>query len=139
MRFHGSLTPAVLSACVVTFALPVQAVSFQVGHRPEIGNIDAPKTAKAGQPVKMTISAKKEGGSGCGMVVRFGDGEEQQFKVNRDNVKFPLTVEHAYKKNGKYTIRAIGREITTNKECKGSATAAIQVGEPKAAAKGAKP
>lgn len=139
MRFHGSLALAVLSAVGIAFALPVQAVSFQVGHRPEIGTIDTPKTAKAGQPVKMTITSKKEGGSGCGMLVRFGDGEEQQFKINRDNVKFPLTIEHAYKKNGKYTIRAIGREITTNKECKGSATGAIQVGEPKAAAKGAKP
>lgn len=139
MRFHENLTPAVVCAVGVAFALPVQAVSFQVGHRPEIGNIDAPKTAKAGQPVRMTINSKKEGGSGCGMVVRFGDGEEQQFKINRDHVKFPLTIEHAYKKNGKYTIRAIGREVTTNKECKGSATAAIQVGEPRAAAKGAKP
>lgn len=139
MRFGGSLTLAVLCAVGATFALPVQGVSFQVGHRPEIGGIDAPKTARAGQPVKMTISAKKEGGSGCGLVVRFGDGEEQQFKINHDNVKLPLTVEHAYKKNGKYTVRAIGREITTNKECKGSASAAIQVGEPKASVKGAKP
>ena len=139
MRFHGSLAVAVLCAAGAIHATPVQGVAFQVGHRPEIAKIDAPKTAKAGQPVKITVSAKKEGGSGCGLVVRFGDGEEQQFKINHDNVKLPLTVEHAYKKNGKYTVRAIGREITTNKECKGSASAAIQVGEPKPPVKGAKP
>ena len=139
MRFHGSLSLAIVCAAGATFAPPVQGLAFQVGHRPEIAKIDAPKTAKTGQPVKMTISAKKEGGSGCGLVVRFGDGEEQQFKINHENVKLPLTVEHAYRKNGKYTVRAIGREITTNKECKGSASAAIQVGEPKAGAKGSKP
>jgi len=135
MRFASKLVPVALCALGAGFAKPVEAVSFQVGHRPEIGSIDAPKTAKPGQPIRLTVSAKKEGGSGCGLVLRFGDGAEQQFKVNRDDVKFPLTVEHVYKKNGRYTVRASGREITTNKECKGSASAVIQVGQPKPAAK----
>jgi len=135
MRFASRLVPFTLCALGASFAIPVEAVSFQVGHRPEIGTIDAPRTAKPGQAIRITVSAKKEGGSGCGMVLRFGDGAEQQFKINRDNVTFPVTVEHVYRKNGRYTVRASGREITTNKECKGSASAVIRVGEPKPAAK----
>jgi hypothetical protein len=66
------------------------------------------------------------------MIVTFGDGsEDKQFKMNQDGVKFPLVVEHVYKKAGKYTVKVRGKEITTNKECKGSASATIQVGTPK--------
>jgi hypothetical protein len=72
------------------------------------------------------------GGAGCGMIVTFGDGsEDKQFKMNQDGVKFPMVIEHVYKKAGKYAVKARGKEITTNKECKGSASATIQVGEPK--------
>ena len=116
-------------------AVPVLAVGLQMGHRPEIGAVAAPKTAKAGETVKITISAKAEGSSGCGLLVKFGDGSDQQLKMNRDEAKFPVTLEHTYKKNGKYTVSASGKEITTNKACKGSASAVIQVGTPAAAKK----
>jgi hypothetical protein len=116
----------------VTLAAPVHALTYQLGHRPEIGKIDAPKTIKPGEAAKIRIEAKGEGGAGCGMIVSFGDGsEDRQFKMNSDAGKFPLAVEHVYKKAGKYTLKARGKEITTNKECKGSASATIQVSEPK--------
>ncbi len=118
---------ASICACA---ALPVLAVGLQMGHRPEIGAIDAPKTVKAGETVKITIAAKKEGGSGCGLLVKFGDGTDKQMKINRDEAKFPVTIEHAYKKDGKYTVSASGKEITTNKACKGGSSAVIQVGAP---------
>ena len=136
MRNLSSFLLASLSAAA---ALPALAVGLQMGHRPEIGAIQAPKTAKAGETVKITVSAKNEGGSGCGLLVKFGDGADQQMKMNRDEAKFPVTIEHAYKKDGKYTVSASGKEITTNKACKGSASAVIQVGAPKKAATGAKP
>ena len=121
-----------LSLLGMTLAAPVHAQAFQLGHRPEIGGINAPKTLKPGEAAQIRIDAKKEGGSGCGMVVSFGDGSEaKQVKVNSDGVKFPLTVEHSYKKAGKYNVQVRGKEITTNKECKGSASTTIQVGEPK--------
>jgi len=127
------LTLTLLAALGVTLAAPLHALTYQVGHRPEIGRVDAPKTIKPGDAVRILIEAKKEGGSGCGMLVTFGDGsEDKQFKMNQDGVKFPLVVEHVYKKAGKYTVKARGKEITTNKECKGSASATVQVGEPKA-------
>jgi hypothetical protein len=116
----------------VTLAAPVHALTYQMGHRPEIGAISAPKTIKPGEAVKIQIDAKGEGGAGCGMVVRFGDGTEaKQFKMNSDAGKFPLVVEHTYQKPGKYTVQAQGKTITTNKECKGSASATIQVSDPK--------
>jgi hypothetical protein len=118
-------------------ALPALAVGLQMGHRPEIGGVDVPKTAKAGETVKITVKAKNDGSASCGLLVKFGDGSDQQMKMNTDGAKFPVTFEHAYKKNGKYTVSASGKEITTHKACKDSASAVIQVGAPakKAAAK----
>jgi hypothetical protein len=127
-----AFTVVALSALGGILAFPANALTYQVGHRPEIGRVDAPKTIKPGDAARIVIEAKKEGGSGCGMLVTFGDGsEDKQFKMNQDGVKFPLVVEHVYKKAGKYTVKARGKEITTNKECKGSASATVQVGEPK--------
>jgi len=121
-----------LSLLGMTLTAPVHGQAFQLGHRPEIGAINAPKTLKPGETAQIRIDAKKEGNSGCGMVVNFGDGSEaRQFKMNSDGVKFPLAVEHTYKKAGKYTVQVRGKEITTNKECKGSASATIQVSDPK--------
>jgi PKD domain len=119
----------------LSVAFPALAVGLQMGHRPEIGAIDAPKKVKAGEPVKITITTKKDGDSGCGLLVKFGDGADRQMKINRDEGKFPVTLEHVYKKDGNYQVTANGKEITTNKGCKGSATAMIQVGEPAKPAK----
>jgi hypothetical protein len=107
---------------------PALAVGLQLGHRPEIGAVEAPKTVKAGQAVKITVTAKNDGSAGCGLLVKWGDGTDQQMKMNRDEAKFPLTLEHTYKKNGRYTVNASGKEITTNKACKGTASAVVQVG-----------
>lgn len=127
-----SLTLISLSLLGVTLSAAVYGQAFQLGHRPEIGAINAPKTLKPGEAAQVRIDAKKEGNSGCGMVVNFGDGSEvRQFKMNSDGVKFPLTVEHTYKKAGKYTVQVQGKQITTNKECKGSASTTIQVSDPK--------
>ena len=139
MRTRCRLYSLLFAAAGAALALPAMAVGLQLGHRPEIGAIEAPKAVKAGETVKLTVTARKEGSSGCGLVVNFGDGTDRQIKINRDEEKFPVTVEHAYKKNGRYTVSAKGREITTNKACKGSASAVIQVGAPKKAATGAKP
>jgi hypothetical protein len=133
MRNPTSSATAAILGLAALLPLPASAVPFQIGHRPEIGNVQAPKTARAGQAIPITVSAKNDGSAGCGMVVNFGDGTDRQFKINGDDGKLPVTMEHTYKKDGKYTVRASGRQITTNKECKGSATAAIQVGEVKPA------
>jgi len=127
-----------LGIAILIVSSSAMAVPFQVGHRPEIGAVDAPKVVKAGQSVPITVTAKKEGGAGCGLVVDFGDGSDRQLKINGDDGKLPVTVAHTYAKDGQYTVRVKGRVITTNKECKGSASAVIRVGEPKPVKKAAK-
>ena len=122
-----------------TLAIPALAVGLQFGHRPEIGAVEAPKTAKAGETVKLVVKAKKDGDSGCGLLVKFGDGSDHQMKINRGDATFPVTLEHAYKKNGKYTVSASGKEITTHKSCRGTASTVIQVGAPAKAKAPAKP
>ena len=119
-----------MTSLSAALAFPALAVGLQMGHRPEIGAVAAPKTAKTGETVKITVNAKNDGSAGCGLLVKFGDGTDQQMKMNRDEAKFPVTLEHTYKKNGKYTVSASGKEITTNKACKGSSSAVIQVGAP---------
>lgn len=138
MRLPFRIGTLFMAAAGMAVAGSASAVGLQMGHRPEIGAVQAPAAAKAGETVKITVTAKKEGGSGCGLLIRFGDGTDQQLKINRDEAKFPVTVEHAWKKDGKYTVTASGREITTNKACKGSASAAVQVGTPKKPAKARK-
>ena len=134
------LKRSILWPLATSFGLPATAlaVGLQFGHRPEIGAIDAPKSVKPGDAVKLTISAKKEGSSSCGLIVKFGDGSEEQFKVNHDAVKFPLAVEHTYKKAGRYTVSASGKDITTHKACKGSASSIVQGGAVKKPAAKAK-
>ena len=109
MRNPPRLSSTLLLAAGMAFAVPAMAIGLQMGHRPEIGGIDAPKSAKAGETVKITVNAKNDGSSGCGLLVKFGDGADRQMKMNRDEAKFPVTVEHAYKKNGKYTVTASGK------------------------------
>ncbi|HTN28230.1 MAG TPA: hypothetical protein VL180_10625 [Burkholderiales bacterium] len=126
-----TLAGLLVSTLAVCATFPAQALTYQIGHRPEIGRVDAPKTIKTGEAARILIESKGEGGAGCGMIVSFGDGsEDKHFKMNQDGVKFPMAVEHVYKKAGKYTVKARGTLITTNKECKGSASATIQVGNP---------
>src|SRR5258706_15533408 len=85
MRNLSRILFASLGASV---AVPVLAVGLQIGHRPEIGGIAAPKTVKPGEIVKITVSAKNDGSSGCGLLVNFGDGTDRQMKMNRGEATF---------------------------------------------------
>ena len=60
-----------------------------------------PNPAKAGQEVKITISAEGEAPSLCGMVVHFDDGSEsRQIKIDGKDGKFPATIAKTYAKAG---------------------------------------
>jgi hypothetical protein len=137
MRLPFRVSCLVLAAGGMALAASASAIGLQMGHRPEIGAVQVPASAKAGEAVKITVTAKNDGSSGCGLLIKFGDGTDQRMKINRDEAKFPVTVEHAWKKDGRYTVTASGTEITTNKACKGGASAALQVGEPPKAKKSA--
>lgn len=129
---------AVLIACSVASSVSY-AVSLPAFDLPEIGGIDLPSTAIAGDSVRMTIKATKDGTSACGLSIDFGDGTNQQFKVNVENTKMPISVDHAYKKPGKYTVKASGKKITTHHSCKGNSSAIITVSAPKKSGKASKP
>ena len=139
MRFANlSRSPALLMVCAMV-STPALAVTLPAFDLPQIGSIDMPGTAKAGETVKLTVKAAKEGTSACGLLVKFGDGSDQQIKINVDNAKLPVSIEHVYTKAGKYTVQASGRKITTHHSCKGNASAIVQVTPVKPPAKAAAP
>jgi hypothetical protein len=78
-----------------------------------------PASPKAGQEVKITIGADGEAPTFCGLVVRFDDGSESQFKIDSKENKLPLTFVKVFAKAGTYAVKAEGRKITTHLPCLG--------------------
>jgi hypothetical protein len=94
-----------------------------------------PSPARAGQEVKITISAAGEAPAFCGMVVHFDDGSESRnIKVDGKETKFPVTIAKTYAKPGSYSIKAEGKKITTHLSCVGTATTKLVVAADPAAA-----
>ena len=94
-----------------------------------------PSPARAGQEVKITISADGEAPGFCGMVVHFDDGSESRdVKIDGKEVKFPVTISKTYAKAGTYSITADGKKVTTQFPCQGKATTKLVVEAPTAAA-----
>jgi hypothetical protein len=127
MRLTNFVQASIVIISCVVISMPALAVTLPAFDLPQIGSIDLPKTAIVGETVRVTVKAAKDGTSTCGMALDFGDGGNQQFKINADGAKLPVSVEHVYKKAGKYTVQAKGRKITTHHSCKDSASAAIEI------------
>lgn len=95
-----------------------------------------PNPARAGQEVKITISAEGEAPTFCGMVVHFDDGSEsRQVKIDGKENKFPVTISKTYAKAGTYNVTADGRKITSHLPCTGKTTTKLVVEAAPAAAK----
>ncbi len=94
-----------------------------------------PSPARAGQEVKVTISAEGEAPAFCGMVVHFDDGESRNIKIDSNEAKFPVTIAKTYAKAGTYSIKAEGKKITTHFPCMGAASVLLTVEAAAAAAK----
>ena len=95
-----------------------------------------PSPARAGQEVKITISADGEAPGFCGMVVHFDDGSESRnIKIDSKEAKFPVVISKTYAKAGSYSIKAEGKKITTHFPCVGSASVKLAVEADPAAAK----
>jgi PKD domain-containing protein len=127
MRLTNVVQASVAIICYAAFTIPASAITLPAFDLPQIGSIEMPGTAQAGETVHVTVKAAKDGTSACGLVLDFGDGSNQQFKINADGVKLPVSAEHVYKKAGKYTVQAKGRKITTHHSCKESASAGILI------------
>ena len=106
----------------------------------ESGGIGAikvePSPVRAGQEVRITISAEGGAPEFCGMEVNFGDGsEKRKVKIGSGHQKFPVTLTKTFNKPGTYTIKADGQKITTHLKCAGKATTQLVVEAAPAAAK----
>jgi hypothetical protein len=113
------------------------ASTFAFAQQSGIGSVKAdPNPVRAGQEVKITISAEGEAPAFCGMVVHFDDGSEsRQVKIDGKEGKFPVTIAKTFAKAGTYSIKAEGKKITSHFPCVGTATAKLVVEADPAAAK----
>jgi hypothetical protein len=62
-----------------------------------------PASASPGQPVTITAQFDISKGLNCNVRVRFGDGAQQDFKVNQEK-DAAMVLKHAYGKPGTYTV-----------------------------------
>jgi hypothetical protein len=134
MTKHLNLT----AIAAVSLGLSSLALAQQGG----IGTIKIePSPAKAGQEVKITVSAEGEVPTFCGMVVSFGDGSEpRNIKIASNESKFPVVIAKTFAGPGTYSVRAEGKKVTTHFPCNGKTEAKLTVEAlPASAAPPAKP
>ena len=86
-----------------------------------------PQSVDIGQEVVITVDAGQNPPLYCGLVVIFGDGSDEQIKIDSNAAKFPVRLTRAYKSAGNFTIRAEGRKITTHMPCVGKEEARLTV------------
>ena len=114
------------------------ASTLALAQQGSIGAIKVePSPARAGQKVKITISAEGDAPTFCRMEVNFGDGSaKRKVKIGSDNNKFPVTLTKTYDKPGTYTVKADGQKITTHLKCPGKTTTQLVVEAPRGAPQG---
>ena len=61
-------------------------------------------TIKAGEKVTLTAQLDVLNGTNCGLRVHWGDGAQQDFKINQAK-DVPLVASHAYAKAGSYKVK----------------------------------
>jgi len=113
------------------------ASALAFAQQGSIGSVKVePNPARAGQEVKITITAEGEAPTFCGMVVHFDDGSESRnVKIDGKENKFPVGIAKTYAKAGSYSLKVEGKKITSHFPCVGTATAKLVV---EAASEGAK-
>jgi hypothetical protein len=101
-----------------------------------------PATARVGQPVTLTAQFDISKGLNCNVRVRFGDGVQDDFKVNQEK-DATMVMTHVYQKPGDYTVDVEPRRALPLLGCLGAqlhAKVAVAAAAPAAApAKAAAP
>jgi len=87
-----------------------------------------PATAKVGEPVKITGTFDSAGNPNCNLRVEFGDGKNQNFKINQEK-DVPLVTTHTYAKAGSYKVQVLPRTALPMIKCKGGDQTAMLVVE----------
>lgn len=105
------------------------ASTLAFGQQGGIGAVKLdPNPVRAGQEVKITISAEGEAPAFCGMIVHFDDNtDSRNVKIDGNEAKFPVTISKTFAKPGTYNIKAQGKTVTTHLPCPGTATAKLVV------------
>jgi uncharacterized protein involved in outer membrane biogenesis len=124
---------SLLAACMfAAFALPAGAQTLS-GVKLE------PATAKVGEPVKITGTFDSAGNPNCNLRVEFGDGKNQNFKINQEK-DVPLVTTHSYTKPGNYKVAILPRTALPMIKCRGGdQTAMLKVEAPAPVAAAAAP
>lgn len=110
---------ALLATCAAAHAQTVSGIKVE------------PAQIKAGEASTITVNFElKDDKVNCGMRVLFGDGQQQDIKINQKE-DVPLIVKHTYAKAGQYQVKAAPQNMGMTFKCLGKeATAALVVVAP---------
>ena len=86
-----------------------------------------PNPVKAGQVVTITVTGDDAASAYCGLLVVFGDNQEQRILVGAGDGPFPKRVTHTYANSGSYVVKAAGRKVNDRFHCVGGATTKLVV------------
>ncbi len=121
--FSPRIAFALLAACTAVNAQTVSNVTV------------TPAQIKAGEAATITVNFDLvDDKVNCGMRVLFGDGQQQDIKINQKG-DVPIVVKHTYAKDGQYQVKAAPQNMGMIFKCLGKeASAALAVATPVAAA-----
>ena len=77
-----------------------------------------PPSAKAGEPVKITVDFTGADNPNCNVRLYYGDGASQDFKINQTK-DVPMIATHTYAKAGDYKVMAEGKTALPMLKCIG--------------------
>ncbi len=77
-----------------------------------------PATAKAGEPVTVTVQFDIVAGTNCGLRLHWGDGTSGDYKINQAK-DVPLVVRHSWAQAGSYVVKAEGKSQGMTVKCGG--------------------
>ena len=83
-----------------------------------------PAVAKPGQAVKITATFDSAGNPNCNLRIEFGDGKQQNFKINQAK-DVPLVTTHTYAKAGSYKVQVLPRTAMPVLKCQGADQSAM--------------
>lgn len=110
----------------------VLAATCVAAHAQTVSGIKVePAQIKAGEAATITVNFElKDDKVNCGMRVLFGDGQQQDIKINQKE-DVPMIVKHTYAKAGQYQVKAAPQNMGMTFKCLGKeATAALAVAAP---------
>lgn len=98
---------------LATTALPSQAQTA-LSHLELVG------AAVAGQPSKLVIHSGADPSKWCGLAMDFGDGEVREIRIKAAPQGFPMAVDKTYTAAGSYTVKVVGKKVTSHWPCVGA-------------------